>query len=117
MCRTEKKCAVVLGTELENQEKCVKSAKCAHSESAKNSEDAEEGTNSNQGEVAASAEDLEQPRTQTPAMDNLSEWRRRRMQLRRERRRSGLESLAQNISRIRRSRSRRSRIPLVDMDE
>ena len=35
MCRTEKKCAVVLGTELENQEKCVKSAKCAHSESAK----------------------------------------------------------------------------------
>lgn len=79
-------------------------------------EDAEEGTNSNQGEVAASA-DLEHPRTQTPAMDNLSEWRRRRMQLRREHRRSGLESLAQNISRIRQSRSRRSRIPLVDMEE
>ena len=35
MCRTEKKCAVVHGTELENQEKCAKSAKCAHSESAK----------------------------------------------------------------------------------
>ena len=49
------------------------------------------------------------------AMRDISDWRRRRMQLRQARRRSGLESLRQNVSRIR--RPRRSRIPLVDMDE
>ena len=50
------------------------------------------------------------------AMNELSDWRRRRQELRNARRRSGLQSLRSNISSIR--HNRRTRIPQVDiMDE
>jgi len=52
------------------------------------------------------------------AMSELSDWRRRRQELRNARRnRGGLQSLRSNISRISHNRVRRTRIPQVDMDE
>ena len=65
-------------------------------------------------------ENLQNNSTNLPphtAMSELSDWRRRRQELRNARRRSGLQSLRSNISRISHNRERRTRIPQVDMDE
>jgi len=51
------------------------------------------------------------------AMEEMSSWRSRRRQLQQDRRRSGLTSLRENVSRIRRNQSRRSRISMADLDE
>lgn len=56
----------------------------------------------------------ENPPARTAAMDELSSWRRRRRELQRERRGSRLSGV--RVSRIR-SNPRRSRLPMVDLDE